>query len=119
MNAQETSCKSESSSSSNTAPSIFRPRRILNNPPRALTLENAECGITLYVGQEFELDLGSTEWRLRVRDEAILTADGNGAYRALASGVTKIYATGEAPKNESSLPVVPRKLLIEIPVTVL
>lgn len=118
MNAPETSWKTESSLPSNTAPTIFRPQRTLNQQPRVLTLQNAECGVTLNVGEEFDLDLG-LNWTLRVRDEAVLSAAGNGTYRALTSGRTKIYATGEPAKNDSSPPNVPRKLLIEIPVTII
>lgn len=118
MNAQKNPWKTESSLRAQNAVSIFRPPRHPDRPQMALTLENAERGVIVNVGEAFELDLGVTEWRLRVRDQGMLIHEGCGTWRALARGRTRIYATSEPTPSNPDSPNLSRKLLIEIPVTV-
>jgi len=119
MNAPETSWKIPSVLSLTTVPTVFRPQRALHKRPRELTLQNAECGVTLNVGEKFELELGLLNVTVRVGDESVLSAEGGGVLQALTYGKTKVYVTGELLNLRAGAMHVPRKLLIEIPVTVI
>lgn len=119
MNAQKNTWKTESSLPSYITVGVFRPPRHPDRRQMTMTLENAERGVTVNVGEAFELDLGVTEWRLRVRDKGLLVHEGCGTWRALARGRTRIYATSEPTASNPDSPNLSRKLLIEIPVTVL
>lgn len=119
MNAPETHWKSQATLPLNALSTIFRPQRNLHQRRRELTLQNAECGITLNVGENLELDLGLVNGSWRVRDESILATDGSGTFQALECGKTKIYVTGELSNDNAGAMHVPRKLLIEIPVTII
>lgn len=92
-----------------------------------ITMENAESGVTLRVGQHVLLNLGDRNWSVRVGDETIVRADetmgvptdSQGYYIALKAGKTKLYATSDPPCREASPPCMLPTLFLEIPVTVL
>jgi len=99
---------------------IFRPARAsrsTNN--RIITLQDAENGIQLRVNETFILDLGEARWNVRVRDESILASADGVQFQALQAGRTRVYATSELLRDESSPPGRPRKLFLEIRVTAL
>lgn len=123
MNALETALPRNGSSRVNSA--VHRPLRArLQN--QVLTLENAERGITLHVGEIFLLNLGDRDWNVRVGDEAIVRADpalgipsgSQGYYTALKAGKTKLYATSDPPCRQETPPCMQPTILLEIPVTV-
>jgi len=97
--------------------SVYRPARTQQTGPRAVNLATAECGVTLRVGEQVQIDLGSSEWNLRVRDGRLLSEVTSGTFVALAPGNTRIYATRAADPGSTGTNT-PRKLLIEIPVRV-
>lgn len=108
MNALETAFPNNSSSRAN---SVFhRPLRArLQN--QVITLENAERGITLHVGERFMLDLGRGTWHIRLGNASIVkcvdvqdTTNGQGTFEALFVGKTKIYATHLPPRMNGSPP---------------
>ncbi len=97
---------------------IYRPPRA-TGANRILTLENAEKGIVLRVGEQFTLNLGQGLWTVRVRDEMMLTSADGVTFQARAGGKTCLFATGVPPRADSGPPSSRRKLFLEIPVTVL
>jgi hypothetical protein len=115
MNTLDPALRTTSQSRTNPATEIFRPTRPVSTGIKVLTLENAECGIRLRVGERFKLDLGNATWNLNVMDESVLTANGEGNFQAIAGGKTRIRAKS-APLNNSGPPGV--KLYFEVPVVI-
>ena len=124
MNSPESSWRVDLPTQTNGSLFIFRPgRRSGHLPGQKLTLKNAECGVTLRIGEECTLNLGEQVWTLRARDEMILArvqaSDERGqvTWRALQAGRTRLYATSDPPRQSSGPPV--PKIFLEIPITVL
>lgn len=92
-----------------------------------ITMQNAESGVSLRVGQDFLLNLGDRNWNVRIQDETVVRADAamgvpaesQGYYRALKAGKTKLYATSDPPCRQEIPPCMLPTLFLEIPVTVL
>lgn len=92
----------------------------------ALTLENAEKGAALHVGETLTLTLGNRGWRFRVGDPTIVKriSDPGGdpdapvVFQALRAGQTLIYATSDPPCRQSTPPCMMPTLLVQIPVIV-
>jgi hypothetical protein len=92
-----------------------------------VTMQNAESGVTLHVGESFLLNLGDRDWNVRVGDETIVRLDTNatipqgsqGYYTAFKAGKTKLYATSDPPCRRANPPCMLPTLFLEIPVTVL
>jgi hypothetical protein len=119
MNASESPLGAGFTLQPQSAQSVFRPMRP-TQADQVLSLETAEQGVTLHVGEYFSINFGEKRWNMRIRDEVILASDGNGRFRALRGGKTKVIATSEPPQNDSGPPRSARaKLFIEIPVVVM
>lgn len=92
-----------------------------------ITVQNAESGVTLHVGERFLLNLGERNWNIRVGDETIVRQvesaavpqASQGYYGALQAGKTKLYATSDPPCRQANPPCMLPTLFLEIPVTVL
>ncbi len=107
------------------AVSIFRPPRSLRTQAsKIITLEKAESGVTLRVGETFDLDLEGA-WKIRIGDATTLRFMGaskktaQGAFQACASGRTKLYATSDPSCRQTSPPGMQPTLYLEIPIHIL
>lgn len=95
-------------------------------PHGEITIQNAESGVMLRVGENFLLNLGDRAWTVRVGDETIvraepvvgLVADQQGYFTALKAGKTKLYATSDPPRRHTDPPCMQPTLFLEIPVNV-
>lgn len=92
-----------------------------------VTMQNAESGVSLRVGERFLLDLGERSWKIRTDREAIITSvtevglpvSHQGYFQAIKAGKTKLYATSDPPPLQASPPSLLPTLFLEIQVTVL
>lgn len=92
-----------------------------------ITMQNAESGVTLRVGERFLLNLGERDWSVRSGDETIvrqaesvmIPTGSQGYFEALKAGKTKLYATSDPPCRQATPPCMLPTLFLEIPITVL
>lgn len=92
-----------------------------------ITIQNAESGVTLHVGEHFLLNLGNRNWNIRIGDETIvrqiesagIPQGSQGYFGALKAGKTKLYATSDPPCRQSNPPCMLPTLFLEIPIMVL
>lgn len=95
-------------------------------PGGAITMQNAESGVTLRVGEHFLLNLGDRDWQVRVGDEtivhpiesAMIPPGSQGYFGAFKVGKTKLYATSDPPCRQNTPPCMMPTLFLEIPITV-
>ncbi len=121
MNALETAF-TRNGSTNRVNSAVFRPPRA-RPQHQVVTLENAERGIILRVGERFTLDLGNGAWRIRVGNASIVKCvdtqssfEGQGTFEALFAGKTKLCATTDPPRTNESPPL--SRIFLEIQVTV-
>lgn len=92
-----------------------------------ITLQNAEGGVTLRVGERVLLNLGERWWQVRVGDPTIvrLVQEPNappgalGYLEGLKPGKTQLSATSDPPCRSAKPPCLMPTLFVEIPVTVM
>ena len=95
-------------------------------PGGTITMQHAESGVTLRVGEHFLLNLGDRDWQVRVGDEtivhsiesAMIPQGSQGYFGAFKVGKTKLYATSDPPCRQNTPPCMMPTLFLEIPVTV-